>query len=76
MLGEIVYRAIDRFAPFQRGQMLHHQVGIKGIRMVVVGAAAFVIGQMILTLVIIVVADYADLVSKAFLHLLNRSIHS
>ena len=60
--GIVVHRAVDGLACAQRLQILHHEVGIEGVRVVVVELAALLIGQLVVALVVAVVVENADLV--------------
>ena len=48
-------------ARFQLTQLLHHQLGIKGVRMIVVQLAAFLVGHVVVALVVVVLIHHADL---------------
>ena len=58
--GVVVHRHADALAGAQLLQVLHHQVGVKAVRVVVVELAAFLVGQLVVALVVAVVVDDAD----------------
>ena len=72
VLGEIVHRAQHRLARLQGLDVLHHQLRLKGVGVVVVGQAPLLVGQLVLALVVVVVADDADLVAEALLQPLGQ----
>ena len=61
---EIVHRAGDGFAAAQGLNLFYHQIGVKGVRVVVVQLAPLFIGQLVMALVVIVMADDRDILPK------------
>ena len=72
MNGIVVHRAVDGLACAQRLQILHHEVGIEGVRVVVVELAALLIGHIGMGLIIVVVVDHADVFPKVVLEMLGQ----
>ena len=72
VLGVRVDGALDRDARLQRLQVTDHQVCFKGVRVVVVLAAAHLKGHAGLVLVVVVVVNDAHVISKAFLDVLGQ----
>ena len=62
--GVIVDGAVNGLAPLQRLQIGDHQLGIKGVRVVVILPAALREGA-VLPLIVIVVMDHADIAAEA-----------
>ena len=57
MDGKVVHRAFDGVSPAQFFQMIDHQAGVEGGRLVVIELAAFLVGHVVVALVVVVVAD-------------------
>ena len=62
--GVVVHGAVDGLAPLQGLQMLDHQIGVEGVRVIVVLLAALLKGA-VLPLVVVVVVYHTDVTAEA-----------
>lgn len=69
--GVVVHGTVDGLAPLQGLQMLDHQIGVKGVRVVVVLAAAFFKGA-VLPLVVVVMMYHADVAAEPLSQMLGQ----
>lgn len=65
MDGKVVHRAFDGVSPAQFFQMIDHQAGVEGGRLVVIELTALLVGHVVVALIVVVVADDRDHALKA-----------
>ena len=71
MLGEGVDGAADGLACFKFFELLDHEVGLKGVGVVIVLLAALFKGK-VLVLIVAVVVDNADIIAEVLLQMLGE----
>ena len=63
--GIVIRRAVDGLTVFEHAQMLDHHIGVERVRAVVIEVGSLLIAHLVVPLVIIVVAEDADIVAEA-----------
>ena len=63
--GVVIRRAVDGLAVFEHTQMLDHHIGVERVRAVVIEVGPLLIAHLVVPLVIVVVAEDADIVAEA-----------
>ena len=63
--GVVIRRTVDGLAVFEHTQMLDHHIGVERVRAVVIEVGPLLIAHLVVPLVIVVVAEDADIVAEA-----------
>lgn len=63
--GIVVGRAVDGLPVFEHAQMVDHHVGVERVRAVVVEMRPLLIAHFVVALVVIIVAEHADIIAEA-----------
>ena len=70
--GIVIGGAVDRLTGFQLAQMPDHHVGVECVRAVVVEVGALLIAHFVVPLVVVIVAEHADIIAEAIHERLDK----